>query len=98
MIYPENFESKIGFNEIRTMLKGRCLSALGIECVDKMEFLDDNDEIGERLSQISEMRRIMADEDDFPDENFIDVRQSLMRIRLEGTFSKNSRCSTSNAR
>ena len=56
MIYPENFESKIGFNEIRTMLKGRCLSALGIECVDKMEFLDDNDEIGERLSQISEMR------------------------------------------
>lgn len=86
MIYPENFESKIGFNEIRTMLKGRCLSALGIECVDKMEFLDDNDEIGERLSQISEMRAIMADEDDFPDENFIDVRQSLMRIRLEGTF------------
>ena len=61
MIYPENFESKIGFNEIRTMLKGRCLSALGIECVDKMEFLDDNDEIGERLSQISEMRAIMAD-------------------------------------
>ena len=31
MIYPENFEEKIGFNEIRTMLKGRCLSELGVE-------------------------------------------------------------------
>ena len=29
MIYPKNFETKIGFDEIRTLLKGHCLSTLG---------------------------------------------------------------------
>ncbi len=86
MIYPENFEAKVGFDEVRTMLKGRCLSALGIECVDKVGFLTESSEIRERLRQVSEMRTIINEEYDFPDENFIDVRQSLMRIRFEGTF------------
>ena len=39
MIYPKNFESKIGFNEIRTILRGRCLSSLGVEEVGKMTLI-----------------------------------------------------------
>ena len=31
MIYPQNYEQKIGFNEIRSILKGYCLSTLGKE-------------------------------------------------------------------
>lgn len=85
MIYPEKFEEKIGFNEIRTMLKGRCLSELGVECINQMEVLYEGDEIRERLKQVGEMRRVLGEEDDFPVENFIDIRQSLMRVRLEGT-------------
>lgn len=85
MIYPEKFEEKIGFNEIRTMLKGRCLSELGVECINQMEVLYEGDEIRERLKQVGEMRRVLREEDDFPVENFIDIRQSLMRVRLEGT-------------
>ncbi len=85
MIYPERFEEKIGFNEIRTMLKGRCLSELGVECINQMEVLYEGDEIRERLKQVSEMRKVLREEDDFPVENFIDIRQSLMRVRLEGT-------------
>ena len=54
MIYPDNFEEKIGFNEIRTMLKGRCLSELGVECINKMEVLYEGDEIRERLEQVKE--------------------------------------------
>lgn len=85
MIYPDNFEEKIGFNEVRTMLKGRCLSELGVECIDKMEALTEGDEIRERLEQVGEMRNVVNGDDDFPAENFIDMRQILMRIRLEGT-------------
>lgn len=51
MIYPEKFEEKIGFNEIRTMLKGRCLSELGVECINQMEVLYEGDEIRERLKR-----------------------------------------------
>ena len=41
MIYPENFEQKIGFDEIRTLLKGRCMSTLGTEWVDhQVQFID----------------------------------------------------------
>ena len=38
MIYPDNFESKIGFDEIRTLLRERCLSTLGKEMVDIYPF------------------------------------------------------------
>ena len=31
LVYPDNFESKIGFDKIRDLLKGRCLSDLGKE-------------------------------------------------------------------
>lgn len=86
MIYPRDFEARVGFDEIRTMLKGHCLSSLGAECVDRMGFLDDSGEIAELLSQVSEMRAIRGGEDDFPDDNFIDMRQPLMRIRPEDTF------------
>lgn len=85
MIYPDKFEEKIGFSEIRTMLKGRCLSELGVGCINKMEILYEGDEIRERLEQVKEMRALLYEDDGFPVENFIDIRQALMRIRLEGT-------------
>ena len=38
MIYPHNFEQKIGFDQIRQLLKSKCLSTLGEERVDEMTF------------------------------------------------------------
>ena len=49
MIYPDNFEQKIGFNEIRTMLRERCLSTLGKEQVEKMGFSDHAETVNEWL-------------------------------------------------
>ena len=31
MIYPQNFEQKIGFDQVRTLLKEKCLSTVGQE-------------------------------------------------------------------
>lgn len=85
MIYPDNFEDKIGFNEIRLLLKERCLSMLGKEEVDEMSFTTDCNYINSRLEELCEFRRIGEEADDFPLDNFFDVRQSITRIRLEGT-------------
>ena len=85
MIYPDNFEKKIGFSEIRKMLRGNCLSTLGWECVGDMEFMTDADAINTRLSEIKEFRRIREEEDDFPLSYFFDVRQSVARLKLKGT-------------
>ena len=38
MIYPDNFEKKIGFDEIRELLRGRCLSTLGKDRVDAIAY------------------------------------------------------------
>jgi DNA mismatch repair protein MutS2 len=85
VIYPNNFEHKLGFDEIRRLLKERCLSTLGKEKVDEIAFSTDADVINEWLAQVREFRRLQEEKDDFPMQYFFDVRQAIMRIRLENT-------------
>ena len=85
MIYPNNFEHKLGFDEIRRLLKERCLSTLGKEKVDEITFSTNADAINEQLAQVREFRRLKDEKDNFPMQYFFDVRESIMRIRLENT-------------
>ena len=85
MIYPKTFEDKIGFNEIKTLLRERCLSSLGKEEVDKITFMDNVKAINTQLSRVREFRRLQEEEENFPLNYFFDVRQSVARLRLEGT-------------
>ena len=85
MIYPKNFEAKIGFDEIRTLLKAQCLSTLGKEKVDEITFSDDASAINEWLEQVREFRRVQQEAENFPLNYFFDVRESVARIRLENT-------------
>ena len=86
MIYPQNFEQKIGFDSIRQLLKEKCLSTLGHERVYDMAFSESYDEINRRLEEVTEFIRIIQEEDEFPDQYFFDVRPSLKRIRVEGMY------------
>ena len=86
MIYPHNFEQKIGFDQIRQLLKQKCLSTLGEERVDSMAFTAQFNEIQEQLNQTTEFVRIIREEDSFPDQYFFDVRPSLKRVRIEGLY------------
>ena len=85
MIYPNNFEHKLGFDEIRRLLKEHCQSTLGKEKVDEMTFSTDSREINEWLAQVREFRRLQEEKDEFPMQYFFDVREAISRIRLEGT-------------
>ena len=85
MIYPNNFERKLGFDEIRRLLRERCLSTLGKEKVDEIAFSTDAAAINEQLSQVREFRRLQEEKNDFPMQYFFDVRESIKRIRLENT-------------
>ena len=86
MIYPQNFEQKIGFDQIRQLLKDKCLSTLGEERVNEMNFSDHFEEVDELLNQVAEFVRIIQEEDNFPDQFFFDVRPPLKRIRIEGMY------------
>ena len=85
MIYPKTFENKIGFNEIRNLLRERCLSSLGKEKIDGLNFSTNATIINEWLQQVKEFRRLQEEADDFPMQYFFDVRESVARLRLEGT-------------
>ncbi len=86
MIYPNNFETKVGFDEIRTRLKAECLSTLGMSLVEEIAFSSDAECVSTWMAQISEMRRINEEEEDFPLDYFYDVRDHVRRVRLEGTW------------
>ncbi|MFV0469291.1 MAG: endonuclease MutS2 [Dysgonomonas sp.] len=86
MIYPDNFEHKIGFDKIRQLIAEKCLSTLGEEKTDKISFSSEYDLIVQQLSQTEEFTRILQEEDDFPVSYFFDVRPALKNIRIEGTW------------
>ncbi len=85
MIYPDNYEQKLGFDHIRRKLKDACLCTLGEERVDSMQFSIHFDEICRSLRQTSEFMRILREEE-FPDQHFYDVRVALRRIKILNTY------------
>lgn len=86
MIYPQNFEEKIGFDNIRALLKGKCLSDLGRERVADMSFATSLHVIENEIDMTVELMSVMSSEADFPVNHFYDMRQSLKKIRIEGTW------------
>ena len=86
MIYPKNFEQKIGFDEIRGLLHARCLSNLGHERVDAMTFVSKPDELRTLHAQTNELRSILREASDQLHQDFFDLRPALHRIRLEGAY------------
>ena len=85
MIYPRNFEQKIGFDKVREHLSEACLCELGRERIAQMEMMTDGALIRLAVGQTMEMVRIMQ-EDEFPSQNFFDVRSALRHVRIENTY------------
>ena len=81
-----DFEQKIGFREIRTMLHGYCLSPLGHERVDAMQFASDHIGVTTLHQQLAELQSILQTSTDLPEQDFFDLRPDIHRIRIEGTY------------
>jgi len=87
MLYPDHFEQKIAFTTIRQLLKNKCVSTLGEEKVDEIQFSSDYADVMRLLSQTDEMLRVLTtDADELPIGDFYDVRPALSRVRVEGLF------------
>ncbi|MEJ2259576.1 MAG: hypothetical protein P8X78_03545, partial [Nitrosopumilaceae archaeon] len=86
MIFPENFEEKIGFDKIRGHLKNHCLSTLGKDKVNALIFLTSFNGIKTELGLAQEFKEIIEEEESFPIQHFFDVRESLKHLKIEGTL------------
>lgn len=87
MIYPTNIEQKIDFQVIREGLKGCCMSSLGKERVDAMQWLTHYPTVRDLLARVREMMGVQTDPAlAFPHGEIYDLREALSRIRIEGLF------------
>ena len=87
MLYPHNIEQKIDFQVIRDGLKGCCMSSLGKERVDAMQWLTHYPTVRDLLARVREMMPVLTDPAlAFPHGEIYDLREALSRIRIEGLF------------
>ncbi|MDE6442793.1 MAG: Smr/MutS family protein [Muribaculaceae bacterium] len=86
MIFPKDFESKIGFDSLRSLLIEKCETRLGREEAIAMSFSSDFDEIKRRLLTVSEMQTLLSSGAEMPEESVYDVVPWLSEIRAAGSF------------
>lgn len=86
MILPENFEAKTGFLKIKQILHSLTLSPLGDGWVDAMSFKTEFETIVAELNQTKEFVQILSSGEEFPQEAFYDMRETLQKISIEGMF------------
>lgn len=86
MIYPKNFESKIGFDTVRAEIERRCISPLGTSHCAKIHFSSRFDEVTGWLNQTNEFLTIINSGKEFPLNHFFDVRPALKAIQVPGSF------------
>ena len=91
-IYPSNFESKIGFDKVREILQGRCLSTLGKEQVDECSFSFNRETVERQLDEVIEFVKIIGEGMNFPSGYFIDMRPALQRSKVAGMFLDDFYC------
>ena len=86
MILPASFEHKTGFDHLRQMLTENCLCELGRQWSEKLSFSISSENVQQELDLTEELRQILVFEENFPQENYIDVTPCLTKIKTEGSY------------
>jgi len=81
VIYPKDFENKIGFKSIKDRLTELCISEMGKEFVEKMRFCPDIRKIKTRLSQIEDFLSLLQNGIPFPVRDYNDLRKDFHLLR-----------------
>jgi len=86
MLYPSNSVDKLGFTEVKDLIKHHCLSVMGQQMVDKIQVMNNYDLIRKFLSQASEFKNILINDAALPIQNFFDIKTLANKARIEGVF------------
>ena len=86
MIYPANFEQKIGFDRLREQVVALCSMQAAREIIQAETFSTSRREIEFRQGIADEMRVLLMLDPDSPRDEFPDVDGILAKIGVEGAF------------
>jgi DNA mismatch repair protein MutS2 len=84
--YSHDFESKLGFDQIRAKLVNYSFGELGIKEITQISFSKAHHTIEVLLKRCDEFKRILEKEDDFPINNYSDPSVYFDIIRVEDSF------------
>ncbi|MBL4675111.1 MAG: endonuclease MutS2 [Mucilaginibacter sp.] len=86
MLYPNNSADKLGFTEIKELIKTHCLSTMGQDMVNKIQVMTNYDLILKFLNQANEFKNILQNDDALPINHFYDIKSLANKAKIEGTF------------
>lgn len=86
MIYPSDFEHKVGFDRLRDQMAALCTMSASARIVIGQHFTSSHEQIVRRLSLADEMRQALMMESGTPRGEYTDIDAVVEKIRVEGTF------------
>lgn len=86
MVYPQESEQKLGFDQIRQRLANYCLSSLGTSRVEEMKFLSDHQALQTLLHQNQEFMQLLQQAPHLPVTHFFDPQMYWPVIAIEDSF------------
>ena len=78
-------EQKLSFDKIKALVAAETTNELASRMVEEMEFSNNAKRVERQLRQTEEFRNILLMENGFPSQDFIDLTQELVRLKVENT-------------
>lgn len=78
-------EDKLGFTKIRELVAQECTNSLAVRMTQEMAFSSNYDRVVRELQQTEEFRQILMLENSFPSQDFIDLTDELIRLKIVGS-------------
>jgi DNA mismatch repair protein MutS2 len=86
LVYPETFEDKIGFSQIRQRVADSCATPSGHELALAMHASADFNEVAAAQKDVEEFAEIIVHHSDFPELAPVDIRSAIRKGRIPGSF------------
>jgi len=86
MIYPQNAIDKLGFTEIRNLIKEKCLTEAARQMVDKIQPQIRPDQIDRFLKQTHELKELLQHDSPLPVDHVYAIKPIAEKAKVEGSF------------
>jgi DNA mismatch repair protein MutS2 len=85
-LYPDNIETKLGFDNVKSKLIENCLSILGESYINRLKPTSDLSSIKKLLRQTEEYIQVIKSGENFSLSNFVDISDALKKSEVPGSF------------
>src|SRR5690606_6436579 len=86
MIYPDNAAEKLGFADIKALIKAKCLSDAGKELVEKIQPQRRLEQLDKFLRQAHEFKELLINDAPLPVDHLYPIKPLADKVRVEGAF------------